>query len=362
MSKAAELAALIGSQTALSNRNLIINGAMTVAQRSTSETNFTGSAFRTVDRVRSNLNGGGAFDQEQSTDVPSGEGFKNSLKTTVNTVDSSIAAGDYYGLEFPLEGQNINTVSGFGTSGAKNLTLSFFVKSSVTGDYSVSFQNGVFDTSYVSKYTISSANTWEKKTINITAKTDGTWVTTNAQGARIWFSLGTGSTFSTSNEQTYESGNYVNITGTTQWISNAGATFYITGVQLEVGETATPFEHEDYGTTLHKCQRYLYRTSGGGGTNAPNHLIGGQAYNSTTVGQCSAYFPATMRAKPTFSTSGLYAWNNVTYAITSTVANNSSIQVGTVNLGVASGLTTNRGYAILTASNGAGYVEFDAEL
>ena len=163
MSKAAELAALIGSQTALSNRNMIINGAMNVAQRSTSETNFSGSVFKTVDRVRSNASGGGTFDQEQSTDVPSGEGFLNSLKTTVNTVDSSIAAGDYYGLEFPLEGQNVNTISGFGTSGAKNLTLSFFVKSSVTGDYSVSFQNGVFDTSYVSKYTISSANTWEKE-------------------------------------------------------------------------------------------------------------------------------------------------------------------------------------------------------
>ena len=282
MSKAAELAALIGSQTALSNRNLIINGAMQVAQRSTSETNFTGSAFKTVDRVRSNLSGGGTFDQEQSTDVPSGEGFINSLKTTVNTVDSSIAAGDYYALEFPLEGQNVNSISGFGTSGAKNLTLSFFVKSSVTGDYSVSFQNGVFDTSYVSKYTISSANTWEKKTISITAKTDGTWVTTNAQGVRIWFSLGTGSTFSTSSEQTYQSGNYVNLTGTTQWISNAGATFYITGVQLEVGDTATAFEHEDFGTTLIKCKRY-YEHSYAYGTSAGTATTSGMSGGGITA-------------------------------------------------------------------------------
>ena len=261
MSRARNFADLGGSADAggLTGRNLIINGAMTVSQRGTTITNTTGSGFRTVDRVRSNLSGGGTFDQEQSTDVPSGQGFINSLKTTVNTVDSSIAAGDYYGLEFPLEGQNVNAVSGFGTSGAKNLTLSFWVKSSVTGDYSVSFQNGVFDTSYVSKYTISSANTWEYKTIDIDAKTDGTWVTTNAQGVRLWFSLGTGSTFSTSNEQTWESANYVHITGTTQWVSNASATFYITGVQLEVGDAATPFEHESYDKTILKCARYYYK-------------------------------------------------------------------------------------------------------
>jgi hypothetical protein len=288
MTQARDLADLAGAADAgtITGRNLIINGAMQVAQRSTSETNFTGSAFRTVDRVRSNLNGGGSFDQEQSTDVPSGQGFINSLKTTVNTVDSSIAAGDYYGLEFPLEGQNVNGVSGFGTSGAKNLTLSFWVKSSVTGDYSVSFQNGVFDTSYVSKYTISSADTWEYKTISITAKTDGTWVTTNAQGVRLWFSLGTGSTFSTSNEQTYESGNYVNLTGTTQWISNTSATFFITGVQLEVGSTATPFEHEDYGTTLAKCQRY-YEVTG--------ILL---VTNLTTMGYPSPTYMVEKRATP----------------------------------------------------------------
>lgn len=294
MTQARDLADLAGAADAgtITGRNLIINGAMAVAQRSTSETNFTGSAFRTVDRVRSNLSGGGSFDQEQSTDVPSGQGFINSLKTTVNTVDSSIAAGDYYGLEFPLEGQNVNGVSGFGTSGAKNLTLSFFVKSSVTGDYSVSFQNGVFDTSYVSKYTISSANTWEKKTISIAATTSGTWVTTNAQGVRLWFSLGTGSTFSTSTEQTYESGNYVHITGTTQWISNSSATFFITGVQLEVGQTATPFEHEDYGTTLAKCQRYFFSFPDA------NTSIHAAPYNSS-ISIAHFQFPVTMRTLPT---------------------------------------------------------------
>jgi hypothetical protein len=319
MSKAAELAALIGSQTALSNRNLIINGAMQVAQRSTSETNFTGSAFKTVDRVRSNLSGGGTFDQEQSTDVPSGEGFINSLKTTVNTVDSSIAAGDYYALEFPLEGQNVNSISGFGTSGAKNLTLSFFVKSSVTGDYSVSFQNGVFDTSYVSKYTISSANTWEKKTISITAKTDGTWVTTNAQGVRIWFSLGTGSTFSTSSEQTYQSGNYVNLTGTTQWISNAGATFYITGVQLEVGDTATPFEHRSFGDELARCQRYYQQYL--------NPPLRGTMSAGSASSRTGMILPVPMRATPsvtmtqTGSTSHAAIYNgSASYTISSILA------------------------------------------
>jgi hypothetical protein len=365
MSKAAELAALIGSQTALSNRNLIINGAMQVAQRSTSETNFTGSAFKTVDRVRSNLSGGGTFDQEQSTDVPSGEGFINSLKTTVNTVDSSIAAGDYYALEFPLEGQNVNSISGFGTSGAKNLTLSFFVKSSVTGDYSVSFQNGVFDTSYVSKYTISSANTWEKKTISITAKTDGTWVTTNAQGVRIWFSLGTGSTFSTSSEQTYQSGNYVNLTGTTQWISNAGATFYITGVQLEVGDTATPFEHEDFGTTLRKCQRYYYKVS---------QVFGVGFGNTNAVAQVELPFPVQMRTNPTaIDTTGTAANYEVrvtendraSTSVPTLVADNyGSKDVGYVFFNITAGHITagGVGFCRAAANDTGAYIAFQGEL
>ena len=317
MSRARDIADLAGSADAggLTGRNLIINGAMTVSQRSTSETNFTGSVFRTVDRVRTNLSGGGTFDQEQSTDVPSGQGFINSLKTTVNTVDSSIATGDYYGLEFPLEGQNVNGVSGFGTSGAKNLTLSFWVKSSVTGDYSVSFQNGVFDISYVSKYTISSANTWEYKTIDIDAKIDGTWVTTKAQGVRLWFSLGTGSTYSTSNEQTWESGNYVHITGTTQWVSNASATFFITGVQLEVGNTATPFEHETYDTTLRKCHRYCFAQArygdgnigtGSDGGSSRTHSASYNAGSGTKTGFVTISYPTIMRANPdlTYSTTG----------------------------------------------------------
>jgi hypothetical protein len=357
MSKAAELAALIGSQTALSNRNLIINGAMQVAQRSTSVTNSTGSAFKTVDRVRTNLAGGGSLDQEQSTDVPSGEGFKNSLKTTVNTVDSSIAAGDYYALEFPLEGQNVNTISGFGTSGAKNLTLSFFVKSSVTGDYSVSFQNGVFDTSYVSRYTISSANTWEKKTISITAKTDGTWVTTNALGVRIWFSLGTGSTFSTSNEQTYESGNYVNITGTTQWISNASATFYITGVQLEVGETATPFEHRSFGDELAKCQRYFAVLQ-----DTTAAYAGAFGYcNSTTKTKVCFPLGVALRANPTVNVTAatIDIRNNGTNTAAASVS--AAIAQGTnlyLDVNAASGLATNHACGIDPKQN----MTFDSEL
>ena len=338
----------------LTGRNLIINGAMTVAQRSTSETNFTGSAFRTVDRVRTNLSGGGAFDQEQSTDVPSGQGFINSLKTTVNTVDSSIAAGDYYGLEFPLEGQNVNSVSGFGTSGAKNLTLSFWVKSSVTGNYSVSFQNGSFNTSYVSKYTISSADTWEKKTISIDAKTDGTWVTTNAKGVRLWFSLGTGSTFSTSNEQTWESANYVHITGTTQWVSNASATFFITGVQLEIGDTATPFEHEGYGTTLAKCQRYLPALNHQGN----GMYATGKAFSSTGA-RIFYQFKVPPRTNPTgisISAAGDFKITNANDALNTVTA--MTFQTGT-NVGcrmavnVASGLTAGHATELYIQSSSA---------
>lgn len=294
MTQARDLADLAGAADAgtITGRNLIINGAMTISQRGTTITNTTGSNFKTVDRVKSHATGGGSLDQEQSTDVPSGQGFINSLKTTVNTVDSSIAAGDFYGLEFPLEGQNVNGVSGFGTSGAKNLTLSFWVKSSVTGDYSVSFQNGATDISYVSKYTISAANTWEYKTINIDAKTDGTWVTTNAKGVRLWFSLGTGSTFSTSNEQTWESGNYVHITNTEQWISNSSATFYITGVQLEVGDTATPFEHESYDKTLLKCARYYYKFIS---DESSSYLATGMARN-TVQAWVPVWLPAPLRS------------------------------------------------------------------
>ena len=350
-------------------RNLIINGAMQVWQRATAATDVGGNdVYKTADRWVFWENTDGAFTTEQSTDVPSGEGFAYSLKAACTTADTSLAAGQFSLIGHKIEAQNLSQLN-YGTSSAKTMTISFWVKSNKTGTYCFSIEKDD-ETDYIliKEFSISSADTWEKKTLTITPDSNikasaGAITNDNGIGFRLLWALALGTTYNAgSDDGTWTTSTHFGTTNQVNWMDSTSNNFYLTGVQLEVGDIATPFEHEDYGTTLHKCQRYLYRTSGGGGTNAPNHLVGGQAYNATTVGHCSVHFPAIMRAKPTFSTSGLYAWNSVTHAITSTVANNCSIEVGTVNLGVASGLTTNRGYVILTASNGVGYVEFDAEL
>ena len=290
MSKAAELAALIGSQTALSNRNLIINGAMTIDQRN-SGSSVTPTADQTyvLDRFGAGLSVASKFSLEQTTTVPAG--FENSMKATVVSAYTPGSA-EWFGFFHKVEGLNASHLD-FGTSDAKTLTLSFWVRSSVTGDYGFSLANSAQNRAYPVLYNISAADTWEHKTITIAGDTSGTWLTTDGIGLNLLWSLGAGSSYlQTANA--WGTGLGLGTTGQTNWITNASATFYITGVQLEVGETATPFEHEDFGTTLAKCQRYYERTG----------LV--VVTSTGTQGIPSGYYSVSKRTSPTLTLT-LYA-------------------------------------------------------
>ena len=290
----------------LGRRNLIINGAMQVAQRGTSFNAPTDGQY-TLDRISAFSNGAGVIDIEQSTVVP--EGFQYSLKSTVDTVDTSLGGTDFGGLRYVVEGYDTSHID-FGKSSAKQITLSFYARSNVTGTYSVSFRNSAASRSYAVDYTIDAVDTWERKEITITADTSGTWVTDSGKGIDLRFCLWEGGYTTTPNS--WNNGNFVGSNNTnTSWIATVGNTFYITGVQLEVGNTATPFEHRSYGEELQLCYRYFYRNRADGGGDHNNVGIGTVASNDYVFAIVD--LPTTMRVSPSVSYSALsdLRWTSV---------------------------------------------------
>jgi hypothetical protein len=258
MSKAAELAALIGSQTALSNRNLIINGAMQVSQRGTSFTGFGAAVNYGIDRFANYHSSDGAFTISQETSVVPTD-FTHALKIQTTTADASIAAGQRLILFTRCEGNVVSQLN-WGTSAAKTVTLSFYVRSSITGTHGGAFGNGSDDRNYPFTYTINSADTWERKTITVAGDTSGTWATDTGRSLQVVWGLGVGSTYS-GTAGAWASGDINSATGaTTGVLGTLNATWYLTGVQLEVGEQATPFEHRSFGDELARCQRYYEKS------------------------------------------------------------------------------------------------------
>ena len=253
-------------------KNRIINGAMVIDQRNAgASVTISTSGVYALDRWKNRANGGGAFSVQQSSTAPAG--FNTAVVYTVTTVDSSIAAGDNYWIIQDIEGYNVADL-GFGTANAQTITMSFWVRSSVTGTYSVFLSNGTtYDRGYVATYTINAANTWEQKSVTIAGDTTGTWGKTNGGGLSAGFNLGAGTTYQTT-AGSWGSAFVQATSGTTQWISNAGATFYITGVQLEKGSTATSFDYRPYGTELALCQRYYEKTHDTGTAPGTNTTTG----------------------------------------------------------------------------------------
>jgi len=297
MTKARQLADLGNAYDdgALSNRNLIINGSMAISQRNGTSATSVSSGANTygLDRFFARIQGSsGAATQQQVSDSP--DVFSNSVKFTVTSADTNLSSGDYNRLHQEIEGNTISRL-GWGTSSAKPVTLSFWVKGSVTGIYSIGIYNGDVGRSIVQEYTITSSNVWEYKTISIIGETSGVWANDNSAELRVSFSLGAGSSFSTSsvgvwqNAFNFSSSNNVNIMAT------AGATFQITGVQLEVGDTATPFEHRSYGDELAKCQRY-YQTT--------NYYYEGDFGSSGNGVPHQSIVPTNMRASATLAFTG----------------------------------------------------------
>ena len=248
----------LGAGNASIMKNRIINGAMVINQRGFSGTPANGAY--TLDRYNVLMPVASKFTVAQSSTAPTG--FVNSLLVTSSSA-YTVGASEAFGIQQVIEGYNIADL-GWGTASAKTVTLSFWVYSSLTGTFGGALQNYASDRSYPFSYTVSSANTWTQASVTIAGDTTGTWTTNNSGGIALIFSMGTGSTKS-GTAGVWGSTYYTSVTGATSVVGTNGATFYITGVQLEVGSSATGFEYVNYQTSLANCQRY-YEVGGYNGT------------------------------------------------------------------------------------------------
>lgn len=335
-------------------RNRIINGDMRIDQRGAVAS--TDGAY-VVDRfaVRDNLTSG-TFTAQQSTTAPTG--FNNSLLFTTGTAGTA-GASQQARFTQAIEGNNIADL-GWGSASAKTITVSFWVRSSLTGTFAGGLRNNNADRSYVFNYTVSSANTFEYKTVTIAGDTSGTWETGTSQGINLIFDLGSGSNFQTT-AGSWSAGNYFRTSGAVSIATNAGATFYITGVQLEVGSVATEFERRPYGTELILCQRYYWLLVSGDA----KYFTNAWQFDSTSM-YAVVQFPVTMRSAPTLASnsgSNYYIFyrggsSDPFDSFTLGFATNQSCSIS--NTSQISG-TGGQGGGIL--SNGASaYVAFSAEL
>ena len=293
---AADIASVSGAQ--LSNRNKVHNGDMRISQRygTNAHTPSTTTRNYVIDRWAYWSNQASKASVQQVTDAPAG--FYNSAKCTslsAHTADS----GHWFGYLTTIEAQDIYDLAQ-GTANAKNITLSFYVKSSITGTWAAAVRTkpGSPSRSYPFNYTINSANTWERKTITIPGDTTGTWNKGNSVGAKIIFSLGIGASFQTANVSTWETRETMGTDDGQNLMASTSNNLYLTGVQLEVGDTATSFEHRSVGDELIRCQRYFVK----GRTRICFNGVTGR-YGFRTLGQFN------MRAAPTvtgsFATQGL---------------------------------------------------------
>ena len=367
MSKAAELAALIGSQTALSHRNLIINGAYQVYQRATSAT-AAASSYETADRWINFEATDGAYTTEQSTDHPLGSGYSH--KAQVTTADTSIGAAQYSYIAQRIEAQNLQHLL-YGTSSAKSLTLSFYVKSNKTGTYCITIYK-TDSTAYLftKEYTISSANTWEKKEITISPTAGSTSLITasagaiandNGLGIEVGFHLALGSNFTggTSDSWSAGSNNHYGTTNQVNWMDSTSNNFYLAEVQLELGEQPTPFEHRSVHDELARCQRYYWQVAGA------SQIVGQGFYYSTSEFDCIVNLPQTMRAAPTFTpsnNSGDFQVTNISDAFDTWTAQQ-FFDGSRVNVYVTSGVSGTKGDSgYVRHMNSTSKIQFDAEL
>ena len=365
MSKAAELANLIGNINAGGggvNRNLIINGAMNVAQRGTSETGVGASTgYFTCDRWLIAQSGEGRLTMTQDSSVPTGKGFANSIKLDCTTADTSIAAGEFLQIVQKIEGQNLQTIRK-GTSDAKPITVSFYVKANAAFNF-ICELNDLDNTRQISKL-FSTTTDWVKHEITFPADTTGAFDDDNAASLNLTFWLHAGSTYSggTLNTASFASTTNANrAAGVSSFYSSTDNNFFITGVQLEVGQNATEFEHEPFERTLKKCERYYYLKGKGAATYLGN---GGYAVSSEV--DCVVNFPTTMRSAPSLEqVSGTNYYSAISADGTDTlddfVIHQSTIySILIYNNSDASGSTGR--YAALSIANAAGYIAFSSEL
>ena len=335
-------------------KNRIINGAMMIDQRNAgASVTPTGDAY-TLDRWQLSIGVSSKLSVQRSTTAPTG--FINSaLITTASAYTAS--AADYLSYCTKIEGLNISDLA-WGTASAKTVTLSFQVRSSLTGTFSGALQNSGASRSYPFTFSISSANTWETKSITIAGDTSGTWLTTNGIGIEIHFNMGSGSD-RLGTAGAWNSNWNTGATGSVALVQTNGATFYITGVQLEIGSTATPFERRMYGQELALCQRYYYLHAGN------SQSIGVGYYYNATIATVVCQFPVSMRTSPTLtSTTGTSYYN---FARNGGTNNLNSFSLGSASLTLAylnnsTEASGTAGQAGLVSCGSSGNIAFNSEL
>jgi len=346
-------------------RNIIINGGMDLAQRSTSVSSITGDGYYTVDRFDIDLNTLGTWTQSQSTDVPTGQGFAKSLKMDCTTADGSPAAGDKLIFEQVIEGQNLQYLKK-GTSSAESLTLSFWVKTNKTGTYTLELLDNDNSRSFSQTYTVSSANTWEKKTITYAGDTTGAFDNDNGSSFQCNFWLGAGSNFTSGTLQTsWGSKTAANRVSSSQ-VNLADSTsneWYITGVQLEAGSVASDFEFLPVDVNLARCQRYYFRRQGDG---SDQRAVSNGMASETNRYRGVFIFPITMRANPTVTESALETLRagaqNDAVSLNATL--DASINAVTLQLDTDSGTPYTQGDALIVriTSSTSAFLAMDSEL
>ena len=360
MSKAAELAALIGSQSALSDRNMIINGSMAISQRGTSSTGQGASDLFLVDRFHLNTNGNsaGRFTVTQESDGPSG--IPNSLKLACTTADTSIAASERLFIEQRLEGQNLQRIKK-GTSDAQAITVSFYVKGNASATYVVGIYDSDNSRQIGAQFSVTTS--WNRVSVTFPGDTGGSALDDdNAESLSLRFYLHAGSTYTGGTLQTTwdtAANNEQVGSGTTSFFDSTSRTFFLTGVQMELGEQATPFEHEDAGTTLQKCKRYYQKH---GNETSTYRYLAPAFCNSTSQAQGVLALPVTMRAAPTTSVSGNFEMihGSTGHSITLGTKELNQSSVGLQPSG--SSFTANSGAIIRASDDATAQLKLDAEL
>ncbi len=336
----------------LAMRNRIINGAMVIDQRNAgASVTLTATGFTyTLDRWSFYTSASSKLTTQQNAGaVTPPSGFKNYLGATSSSA-YSITSTDLFIIQQNIEGFNVADL-GWGTAAAQTITISFWVRSSLTGTFGGSIRNTNTspNRAYPFTFTISAANTWEQKTITVAGDTSGTWGSTNSDGLILAFGLGVGSTYSGTAGAWNGTTNIFGATGATSVVGTNGATFYITGVQLEEGSTATSFDYRPYGTELALCQRYLPAVIAESTLDSLSNAV----ITSTTAAYVTLKHPVTARTRPTGVTAS--AANIITVSgasVTSAIAfNNAGTEYTTLVL-TSSGLTT--GVAAATFMNTAG--------
>ena len=309
-------------------KNRIINGDFRIDQRNAGASVTPADNAYTLDRWQSRLSQASKYSVQQSSTAPTG--FKNSLLVTSLSA-YTVGASEFFQVRQIIEGYNVADLE-FGAASAQTITISFWVRSSLTGTFGGVLSNSDGSRAYVFSYTINAANTFEQKSITIAGDTTGTWLTTSGGGFVVAWSLGAGSSVSTT-AGAWNGSLFRGVTGGTSVVGTNGATWYITGIQLERNTTATPFEWIPYGTELALCQRYFQvfgNISGNGSIGAFNPIGQGQGVTTNSAGQYSIFLPVSMRTSPSIGISTTASAFSVT---SPSDGNTACTSVPTANIG-----------------------------